>query len=46
MFNNKIYVNFRTAYKHILIHSYDFQVIQQNQNVTKLNFKWFLAETG
>ena len=37
MFNNNIYTDFRTAYKHILIPSYVIWVIWQNQNVTELN---------
>ena len=37
MFHNNTYTDFRTAYKHVLIPSYFIQVIQQNQNVTKLN---------
>ena len=36
MFNNNTYTDFITAYKHILISSYVIQVIQPNQNVTKL----------
>ena len=40
MFNNNTYPDFRRAYKHILISSYVIQLIQQNQNVTKLNINW------
>ena len=37
MFNNDTYTDFIIAYKHILIPSYVIQVIEPNQNVTKLN---------
>ena len=40
MFNNNIFTDFRTAYKHILIPSYIIRLIYQNQNVTKLNINW------
>ena len=41
MFNNNTYIDFRTACKHVLIPSYFIKVIEQNQNVTKLNINWF-----
>ena len=37
MFNNNTYIDFITAYKKILIPIYIIRVIQQNQNVAKLN---------
>ena len=43
MFNNNTYTDFRKAYKHVLLPSYIIQVIQQNQNVTKLNIDWFFG---
>ena len=43
MFKNNTYADFRKAYKHVLIPSYIIQVIQQNQNVIKLNIDWFFG---
>ena len=44
MFNNNAYTDFRTACKYILIPSYVIQVIEQNQNVTKLNINWLFGQ--
>ena len=43
MFNNNTHVDFRTAWKHVLIPSYFIQVIEQDQNVTKLNINWLFG---
>ena len=37
MLNDNTFTDFRTACKHVLIHSYVIQVIWQNQNVSKLS---------
>ena len=42
MFNNNTYTDFRTTYKHNLVSSYA-KVIQQNQNVIKLNINWLFG---
>ena len=42
MFNNNTYIDFRTVCKYILISSCIILVIQQNQNVTKLNINWLI----
>ena len=43
MFNNNTHIDFRTAWKYVLIPSYFIQVIEQNQNVTKLNINWLFG---
>ena len=42
MFNNNTYTDFTTICKSILISSCIILLIQQNQNVTKLNINWLI----
>ena len=43
MLNNNTFTDFRTACKHVLIHSDVIQVIWQNQNVSKLSANWLFG---